>query len=218
MLHLVIATRNRHKFEELRELLKVHGIRWHSLAEFPRAPSVNENGATFEANAIKKARAIARATGVLALADDSGIEVEALGGAPGVRSARFAGAHGNDQANNATLLSKLSALPMHRRRARYRCVLALARPSNLVALTRGTWTGRIAMSPQGRRGFGYDPIFFVPRFKKTAGQLPRSIKQRCSHRADAARRLRPILARLLRTEAPSVAGRGHRPGSRRGMC
>ena len=197
MIDVVIATRNRHKFVELKRLLPIRGIRWHSLAEFPEAPRVAEHGRTCEANAIKKARVVARATGMLALADDSGIEVEALGWGPGVRSARFAGAHGDDRANNAKLLQALNRLPMARRRARYRCVLALADPRDVLAVAHGTWNGRIARGPKGHRGFGYDPLFLVPRFGKTIGQLPSSIKQRLSHRAVAARRMRPILKRLV---------------------
>ena len=202
MLEIVIATRNRHKRRELTGLLAVSGIRWRSLNDFPSVRSIPETGRTFEANAVKKAQAVARATGHLALADDSGIEVEALGGAPGIRSARFAGSHGDDAANNRTLLKRLEGVPASKRRARYRCVLALAHPSRLIGLTRGTWSGRIAAQPAGHRGFGYDPIFVVPRWGKTVGQLPASVKRRASHRAEAARRMRTILRQLI------VAARG----------
>lgn len=197
MLHIVIATRNRHKFRELTALLTLPGIRWHSLAEFPDVPAIHENGRTFDANAIKKARAIAKATRSLALADDSGLEVDRLGGAPGVQSARFAGGHGDDHANNTKLLRLLNGLPLGRRQARYRCTLALARPSGVMAISRGTWSGRIALQPAGRGGFGYDPIFLVPRIGKTVGQLPASVKRRLSHRAIAARKLRPLLTKLV---------------------
>ena len=220
MVDIVIATRNRHKVRELKTLLAVPEVRWHALAEFPETLAVRETGRTYDANAIAKARAIARATGRLALADDSGLEVEALGGRPGVRSARFAGSHGNDQANNDKLLRFLTRVGKGRRRARYRCVLALASPpprdardhgrrgrsgerrrttspSGLIAVTRGTWSGRIAEAPAGTRGFGYDPIFFVPRFGKTVAELPAAVKQRFSHRAVAARRMRPVLMRLV---------------------
>ena len=199
MLDVVIATGNRHKFRELTSLLNVRGIRWRALAEFPPMPRVREDGKTFKANAVKKAKAVARAAGCLALADDSGIEVEALGWGPGVTSARFAGRHGNDRANNAKLLRALRDLPMARRRARYRCVLALAGPHRLLATVQGTWSGRIAFTPQGSRGFGYDPLFLVPRLGHTVGRLPASVKRRLSHRARAARRLKPILRRLAAT-------------------
>ncbi len=201
MSHVVIATGNRHKFRELAALLRLPGIRYQSLTDHPAAPSVRETGRTFEANAIKKARAIAKATGRHAIADDSGLEVEALRGGPGVRSARFAGAHGNDAANNAKLLRMLRGLPTARRRARYRCVLAFADPSRLLAVTRGTWHGRIAQRPAGHQGFGYDPLFLPSRFGKTVGQLPAAVKQRLSHRARAARRMRPFLKRLAARRA-----------------
>lgn len=197
-LDIVIATRNRRKFSELKALLPSAGIRWRSLAAFPTVPSVPEIGRTFDANAIRKAQAVARATGHLALADDSGIEVEALHGAPGVRSARFAGPRVDDAANTWKLLQRLNEIAPSRRRARYRCALALASPTRLIAVVHGDWRGRIAPAPAGCRGFGYDPIFLVPRLGKTVGQLPRRVKQRLSHRAAAARRLRPTLARLAR--------------------
>ena len=219
MIDIVIATRNRHKFRELKALLRTRGVRWHSLMAFPAVHSIDETGRTFDANAINKALAVARATGYLALADDSGLEVDVLGGNPGVRSARFAGRHGDDRANNQKLLRLLNGLPSTKRRARYRCSLALASPrlqaitqggrrgrsgersrttspSHVVALTQGTWHGRIATRPAGHRGFGYDPLFLVPRYGKTVGQLAVATKQRLSHRARAARRMRPVLQRL----------------------
>ncbi len=213
MLDVVIATRNRHKVKELTSLLRVPGIRWHALTEFPEVGAIRETGKTFKANAVRKARAVARATSALALADDSGVEVDALGGAPGIRSARFAGAHGNDQANNDKLLRALRGLPVRRRGARYRCVLALASPTRLIARAHGTWRGRVAERPKGRRGFGYDPIFVVPRFGKTVGELSGRLKARLSHRAQAARRLRPVLERLARRARTTGTGRRTR-GSR----
>ena len=197
MLPIIIATSNRHKFAELKALLTMPGIGWRSLAEFPGLPPVRETGRTFEANAIKKARHVARWTGCFALADDSGLEVDVLGGLPGVRSARFAGRHGDDQANNAILLRHLAPIPLRERRARYYCVLALVSPKGWVGTTWGLWEGRIALKPSGHRGFGYDPLFLVPRFGKTVGQLPHRVKQRLSHRAKAARELRPLLRRFV---------------------
>lgn len=204
-LDIIIATRNRHKVRELARLLSLRGIRWHSLKKFPEVPPLEETEGTFDANAVKKARAVARATGQLALADDSGLEVEALDGAPGVYSARFAGEPSDDRANNEKLLRMLAGMPRAQRRARYRCALALAAPGRLLALTRGTWTGIVATRAVGRRGFGYDPLFLVPRYQRTVGQLPERVKRRLSHRAQAARRLRPILRRLLRRRA--ITGR-----------
>jgi len=198
MLKVVIATRNPHKFRELKALLRVPGIRWRSLVNVPRAGKAKETGRTYAANARKKALAVARATGCLAVADDSGLEVDALEGAPGVRSARFAGGHGDDQANNRKLLRLMGRRPMRQRRARYRCSLALASPGRVVRVVEGDWKGHIAFHPSGSHGFGYDPIFLVLRFGKTAGQLPPRVKQRWSHRAAAARKLRPVLRRLTK--------------------
>lgn len=195
---IVIATRNPHKLSELSTLLRVRGITWRSLADFPQVAPVAEHGRTFEANAVEKARAVARATGCLALADDSGIEVDALHGAPGVRSARFANRHGDDAANNRKLLRLLEGTPLSRRGAAYHCVLALASPTGLVAVAHGRWRGRIALAPRGRGGFGYDSIFLVPGKGRTVGELPARLKRRLSHRAQAAKRLRPVLQRLAR--------------------
>jgi XTP/dITP diphosphohydrolase len=190
MLEIVLATGNRHKVRELAGLLRVRGIRWRSLADYPSMRPARETGATFEANAIKKALAVARGTGRLALADDSGLEVEALGWGPGIRSARYAGRH--------KLLRALRGLPPARRRARYRCVLVLAAPGRVIAKARGDWTGRIAEIPKGSRGFGYDPLFVVPGSGKTVGQLSASVKRRLSHRAKAAAKLRLRLRRIAR--------------------
>ena len=194
-----MATRNRHKFRELKALLRVRGIRWRSLGEFPRVREVKETGRTFAANARKKALAVAKATGCVALADDSGLEVAALGNAPGVRSARFAGGHGDDEANNRKLLRLLGHRPPAQRGARYRCVLTLASPRRVLSTVQGTWEGRIAVRSAGARGFGYDPVFLVPKFGKTVGQLPLRVKQRLSHRAAAARRMLALLRRLNAT-------------------
>ncbi|MBI4597776.1 MAG: RdgB/HAM1 family non-canonical purine NTP pyrophosphatase [Candidatus Omnitrophica bacterium] len=197
MLEIVIASRNRHKVHELKRLLAVRHARWCCLSDVGPVPAIRETGATFEANAIKKARAAAKATGRLALADDSGIEVDALKGAPGVRSARWTGSHGNDAANNAKLLRLLRGVKRPRRGAQYRCVLALASPVRVLAVAQGRWRGRIAAAPRGHRGFGYDPVFFLPRLSRTVGQLPAAVKQRISHRAIAARRMRRALTRLI---------------------
>lgn len=204
MITIVIATRNPKKFRELKALLATPRlkafavVRWRSLAGYPSLPPVRENGSTFRDNAVKKARAVARFTRCLALADDSGLEVEALHGAPGVRSARFAGRHGDDAANNAKLLRKLSGVATSRRGAQFRCVLALAGPRDLLAVTEGVWRGRVAEAPAGRRGFGYDPIFFLPRLGTTSAQLPPTLKNRLSHRGRAARVMHRHLLRLLR--------------------
>lgn len=219
MIDLVIATGNRHKFRELVELLRVPGVRWHSLAAVHPPLRIRETGRTFEANAIAKARAAANTSGWWAVADDSGIEVAALGGQPGVRSARYAGRHGDDAANNAKLLRALRGVRQAARRAaRYRCVLALASPARLLAVARGHWSGRIAFEPKGSGGFGYDPLVVIPRFGKTVAQLPRRVKQRHSHRAMAARRLRPLLRVWVRRASGSAASRRVLAGRRRGLA
>lgn len=215
MREIVLATGNRHKVRELTRLLRVAGVRWRSPSEFPQLRRIRETGRTFEANAAKKALEVARATGRWALADDSGIEVKALRWAPGVRSARFAGRHGKDAANNAKLLRMLHGLPATQRRARYRCVLALADPRRVLALTRGTWWGRIATAPAGQGGFGYDPIFLLPAYEKTVAQLPASLKERLSHRAQAALRMQGALARrVAATRRLAADGRAGRAGPR----
>ena len=220
MLKIVLATRNAHKYRELSSLLRVPGIRYYSLAEFPHMRSVVERGRTFAENASIKARAAASTTGAWAIADDSGIEVDALRGAPGVRSARFAGRHGNDRANNDKLLQMLRGRAPSQRRARYRCVLALARPGlRRVALSVGMWEGCIAERPQGRGGFGYDPIFWLPRLRKTAAQISATAKNRLSHRANAAEGMRRQLRRFVNGRAASrtnIASRTESSGRRFG--
>lgn len=220
MLQIVIATRNPHKARELAALMRLAGIRWRSLADFPDLPAIAERGRSFRANAIAKARAAARLTGLPALADDSGLEVDALGGQPGARSARFAGRHGDDQANTEKLLGLLRAVPAPLRTARFRCALALAGPARLLAVTEGAWEGRIAASPRGRRGFGYDPVFLLPALRKTAAELPPAVKNRLSHRGQTARLMREAIARLRagrrlgERRALSVASRAGRPRRR----
>lgn len=198
MVDIVIATGNRHKFRELARLLDAPGIRWHSLEAFPRILPVRETGKTFDANAVKKAKAVARATALLALADDSGIEVAALGGLPGIYSARFAGSHGDDAANNRKLLRILEGVPSRSRKARYRCSLALADGKKVLLLTSGSWMGYLATVPHGRGGFGYDPIVIIPKYGKTVAQLAPAVKRRESHRAAAAKKMRPLLRKLIK--------------------
>lgn len=193
--HWVLATSNRGKVVELEQLLSEAGlpIRVSAQSELGVA-APPETAATFVENALQKARHAARATGLPALADDSGLVVAALGGAPGVRSARYAGEQADDGANIAKLLGQLASHPRERA-ARFHCVLvALERaddPAPLIAS--GSWTGEIAGSPSGSGGFGYDPIFFDPRLGKTAAELSRSEKNRVSHRGAALRELVELL-------------------------
>jgi len=202
---LLVATRSRHKLGELRDLLRPARAELVSLDDVGIGQETDETGTTFAANAALKARFYARLSGLPTLADDSGLEVDALGGGPGVRTRRYAGEDATDEDNNRKLLEVLVSLPPARRGARYRCVLALALPERAgarggvsVVLTRGTFSGRIAVAPRGSNGFGYDPIFepaSEPPGGATVGEWPPERKQAVSHRARAARRMAPILAR-----------------------
>jgi XTP/dITP diphosphohydrolase len=202
---IVVATRSAHKLRELQELLIPAGVHLISLRDVGILDEVDETGTTFEANARLKARAYARLSGMTTLADDSGIEVDALGGAPGVWTRRYAGEDATDAQNNDKLLAALEGLPPERRGARYVCVLALVRPEIEgrhrelpVVFRRGTCRGRIALALRGTRGFGYDPIFEPvgePAGGRTLGQYTAAEKNAISHRARAARRMVVILAR-----------------------
>ncbi len=208
---LLVATRSAHKLRELRELLDLPDGVLVSLDELGVPGDPVEDGETFETNARIKARFGARATGLPTLADDSGIEVDALGGGPGVRTRRYAGEDATDQDNNRKLLAALDGLPPDRREARYVCVLALALPREggaggvgargglLIIVTRGTTRGRIATEPRGTGGFGYDPIFepaSEPPGGRTLGLWTPAEKHAISHRARAARRMAPRLTAL----------------------
>jgi XTP/dITP diphosphohydrolase len=195
---LIVATGNPGKLAEFRDLLAAVPFELASLGELG-LPSPEEDGASFLDNAALKARHAARAGGSAALADDSGLEVDALGGAPGVYSARYAGAHADDAANNAKLIAALRALEPQRTpqpwRARYRCVLVFVRhaddPAPLIA--EGLWEGVIVAEPLGSGGFGYDPHFWLPELGLTAAQLDPAGKNRLSHRGTALRALRARL-------------------------
>ncbi|AVX19829.1 MULTISPECIES: XTP/dITP diphosphatase [Carboxydocella] len=196
---LVIATGNKGKLEEIKALLA--GTDWEikSLTDFPHLPEVVEDELTFEGNARKKALEIARATGCWALADDSGLEVAALGGAPGVHSARYAGEVKDDARNNAKLLEELAGVPFSDREARFRCVMALAHPERgVVAVTEGSCPGIILCEARGEGGFGYDPLFYLPEKGKTMAELSPDEKNAVSHRGQALRKMISELERLAR--------------------
>lgn len=202
---LLVATRSTHKLRELRELLDVHA-ELVDLDDVGVTEEAIEDGETFESNASKKARFYCRLSGLPTLADDSGIEVDALGGGPGVRTRRYAGENATDPENNAKLLAALAGLPPEKRSARYRCALALALPEERGArgglplrFAHGTLEGRIAAGPRGDGGFGYDPIFepsVEPAGGRTLGEWTAEAKNRISHRAKAARRMRRTLLEL----------------------
>lgn len=181
---LIIATRNTHKAQEIAAILPACRIR--TLADFPNLPEVEETGRTFAENAALKARQISARTGGLALADDSGLCVEALSGMPGILSARYAGEHGNDDANNRKLLAELSALrSLAPFRAHFVCAMCLARDGQELANFTGCLPGRITLSPRGANGFGYDPLFVPDGFSCTLAELPAEKKNAISHRAKA---------------------------------
>ena len=186
MREAVLASRNAKKLAELQDLLGALGWHLRLVSEFTGS-TAEESAPTFVENALLKARHAAQASGLPALADDSGIEVEALDGAPGVRSARYAGEAADDDANNAKLLEALRGVPAHRRGARYVCVLAFVRrPDDPVpVLAHGEWRGQILEAPRGAGGFGYDPLFWVADHGKSAAELPAALKNRLSHRARA---------------------------------
>lgn len=213
LLTIVLATSNPGKIREFNALLADLPIQFLSARDaLGEAPSIVEDGATFEANALIKARAVCRATRTLALADDSGLEVDALGGRPGVRSARFAHERATDAENNAALLRELEDVEEGARRARFRCVLALANPwrASEEFVAEGSCEGSIARAPRGNGGFGYDPLFLVSDAEGRAmAELSEDEKNRISHRGLAVRSLRKILIRVLNErldEAERIAG------------
>ena len=190
----MLATRNRDKCAELAALLGDLGIRLRTLDDFPEVPDVTEDGETCEANAVKKASAVARHTGLPAIADDTGLQVEALGGRPGVHAARYAGETVSYADNWRKLLRELEGVPREQRRARFITVAAVARPSaEKVEVVEGVLEGFIAEAPVGTQGFGYDPVFYVPELGKTLAQLTSDEKNRISHRARAVIKAKVLL-------------------------
>jgi XTP/dITP diphosphohydrolase len=212
---LVIATRNEGKRAEFERLLDDASITLKSVRDFPDLAEVEEDGKTFEENARKKALAVARATGLCAVADDSGLEVDALGGAPGIRSARWSGA--GDEANNEKLLQELARRPGAPRTARFRAVVAVAWPSGEVEVGHGTCEGTVGAAARGHNGFGYDPLFVVTgEGGRTYAQLSAQEKDRHSHRARAVRALWPRVRDRLTADPGRVSSRsfGSQGGTR----
>jgi XTP/dITP diphosphohydrolase len=194
----VLATRNRKKRQEIEEILGDLGIPLQDLSQHPGAPEVVEDGTTFEANARKKASETALAVGQWTLGEDSGLVVPALGGKPGVLSARFAGTQGDDAANNRKLLADLAKVPEGLRDAYYVCTAALADPEGQVhAVVEGRCHGRIIDQARGAGGFGYDPYFLIVEYHQTFGELSARVKHALSHRGRALLQLRPVLRALL---------------------
>ncbi|GLX77041.1 non-canonical purine NTP pyrophosphatase [Thalassotalea insulae] len=192
---IVLATGNQGKVKELASLLAEHHIDIKPQSDFD-VPDVAETGTTFVENAIIKARHAAKITGLPAIADDSGLEVDALSGAPGVYSARFAGANASDQDNNDKLLAELADIPQANRTARFHCVLVYIRHENdpTPIICHGVWQGRILTAPKGEQGFGYDPLFWLEQQQMSSAELPRELKNRLSHRGQALKLLAAELA------------------------
>ena len=195
---LLIATTNAGKVREFAELFHELPINLHSLADLPGAPEVAEDGATYAANAVHKALTLAAWSRRAALADDSGLEVDALGGEPGVHSARYAGSAQDSAANIAKLLAALQGVPSAQRTARFRCVIAVARPDSATLTVEGTCDGVILDAPRGSGGFGYDPVFLYPPLGQTFAEIAPAVKNRISHRARACNLLGPQLLEFLR--------------------
>lgn len=207
---LLIASRNRKKGQEMAALLapaweprcRLHDLEVATLDAHADLPEVEEDAETFAGNARKKASETARAVGLWTVADDSGLAVDALGGAPGVYSARYAGGHGDDEANNAKLLEELRGVPDERRGAAFLCALALADPAGAIVFeAQAACRGRIIHEPRGANGFGYDPLFLIREYHRTFGELGAVVKHQLSHRSRAFARLRPELERLATTGA-----------------
>ncbi len=190
----MVATKNKKKLGEIKEILKSLDLKITSLADYPKTTRIIENGKTFKENAIKKAVKIARYMQKLTLGEDSGLEVEALSGKPGIYSSRFSGKDKNDFKNNLKLLKLLEGFPLKKRKARYVCAVALADKEGLVAAVEGTCTGLIGFAQKGHFGFGYDPLFIIPKYKKTFAQLGPKIKHRMSHRYRALAKAKKIIS------------------------
>lgn len=192
---LLLATNNQGKVNEYRRLLRDIPFELVTLADAGISTVVDEVGGSLEDNARMKATVLAARSGLLAMADDSGLEVDALGGEPGRLSARYAGEGASDKDRVNYLLSRLKDVPWEKRTACFRCVIAVATPSGEVALCSGECCGLITLEPKGRRGFGYDPIFYLPERNKTMAELPMEVKNQISHRGQAARKVYRVLGR-----------------------
>lgn len=198
MFDLVLGTHNAKKLIELRLLLPEDKVDLTSLSQIPEAIEVEETGDTFASNAALKATEQAKHLGRWVLAEDSGLTVDALGGQPGVYSARYAGTHGDDEANNDKLLSELEGVPAEKRGAQFNCYLCLSDPDgNVVLETHGKCGGRIANKRSGTAGFGYDPLFIIPEYHRTFGELDLTVKRALSHRSRALRAMIPKMLRLI---------------------
>lgn len=195
---LVLATGNQGKVRELKAILGDLNIEVYSLKGFPEIGEIVEGGATFAENAVIKAKAVSKATNLVALADDSGLEVDYLDGAPGIYSARFAGEGKSDADNNEKLLALLREVPLDKRTARFRCVIAICTPGGQVYTADGTCEGIIEFGLRGDKGFGYDPLFYLPEYGQTFAELDSVLKNKISHRGQALAKAKTVLAEVLK--------------------
>ena len=200
MKEIVVATKNPDKRRELEKLLKGLRIKVTSLDKFPHCPCVREGNRSFRENAVRKAMVASKFTKKVSLADDSGLETDALGGRPGVCSSRFAGKDVTYAQNNQKLLKALAGKKARDRGAQFRSVVAICDYPKVVGVVEGKIRGRIAQAPKGKFGFGYDPLFIIPRYKKTFSQLGPKIKHRISHRARALKKARKLIIRYFRLD------------------
>ena len=190
----MIATRNPGKVREIRQALSGLRFRISSLSDFPEAPGIDEDGKSFSENALKKARFYSKFLGKLTLADDSGLKVVALKGAPGVYSARYAGEGATDFSNNEKLLREMEGIPSSKRKATFHCSIAIVSPEGKEGIVEGVCQGKIGLKGVGRRGFGYDPLFIVPQHGRTMAQLTLDEKNKISHRGRALRKMRALIS------------------------
>jgi len=197
---VVIATRNQNKIDEIAQILQGKNFRIISMQDIKDLPEIIEDGLTFEENARKKALSIAKLTGRVTMADDSGLVVDALNGRPGVISARYSGEDATPQKNNLKLLEELEGVPVKKRTARFVCVIAVARPSGKISVTEGRCEGLIAKELRGEEGFGYDPLFVIPEHNKTFAELGSAVKNKISHRAIALEKATEVLSKLSEQE------------------
>jgi len=196
-IEVVIATRNSGKLREIRAILAPLELKILSLRDFPEIPEIIEDGQTFEENAVKKAAAVARQTGRMAIADDSGLAVDALQGRPGVFSSRYAGERATDAERYQKLLKEMTGTPQGKRGASFICAIAVASPKGKTESVEGQCRGEIAFAPKGSHGFGYDPVFYLPERGKTMAELEPEVKNRISHRAQALEKLKQVLPNFL---------------------
>ena len=199
-MEVIVATRNKGKIQEIRDALKGSDLRIYALSDFPDVPEIEEDGNSFAENALKKARFYSKVFGKLTIADDSGLEVDGLKGLPGIYSARYAGERASGRENNQKLLREIRDVPISKRGARFRCIIAMRSPDGREAIAEGSCKGRIGWKEKGRKGFGYDPLFVLPKYGKTMAELTLEEKNRVSHRGKALRKLKKIIPAFVRLE------------------